>query len=215
MPAYFVKPFFFEPDEFVNLVSELISRKCYVYISSFGYIQNIIDILDLFFESYDQKSPFTENNVLALTDINQDILRRQKKQNFLKQIADSHQGERILFFDDDPANLVVQSNPLVFGVKLGGHKTKDHNSFNKMGFHNSILEEIEKYTTHILRLKRDLNQVDKENILDIVMKPPQPPPRRRNMITGGGGKTKKTRIGKKQKTHKKQNDGKKQKTYKK
>jgi hypothetical protein len=167
-----VQKLFFNPEFFVNLTSYLISNGCSVYIASFGFIDNIIEILNMLYSSYGKTSPFisTEeySNVYGLKDDSRAEKSKwsSRKIGFLSDIKEKHQGENILFFDDDQANIMAQFDKSdIYGIKLGGYKSKSIlNSNGEMGFHSGVLDKIVMYVNN-LSPQEPLN---KEILMDIV-----------------------------------------------
>ena len=143
-----VKSLFFEPDFFVNLVSYLTSKGCSVYVASFGFVDNIVQILDALFISYGKTSPFIKNeNVLGLNkeayQSNNQVIERQarslwttKKLGLLDKIINDNPDLGILFFDDNHGNIDANNQKeLVYGIKLDGD----------IGFHSGVLNKVSEY----------------------------------------------------------------------
>lgn len=143
-----VKSLFFDPDFFVNLVSYLTSKGCSVYVASFGFVDNIVQILDALFISYGKTSPFIKNeNVLGLNkeayQSNNQVIKRQaqslwatKKLDLLDKIINDNTGLRVLFFDDNHGNIDANNQKeLVYGIKLDGD----------IGFNSGVLNKVSEY----------------------------------------------------------------------
>lgn len=165
-----VQNLFFNPEEFVQLTSYLVSNGCSVYIASFGFINNIIEILNMLYSSYGQPSPFSRRygNVYGLEDDSpaEKSKWRTKKIGFLNDIKEKHHGQNILFFDDDQANVIAQFDKSnIYGIKLGGYKSKQpENSEGERGFHIGVLGKILMYLNTLSKS----DTLDKRILMDIV-----------------------------------------------
>lgn len=203
--------FFFDPTGLVNLITYLLHFNWNLFIASFGYKQNIIAIFEILYRIYGVQSPFNENNVYAFPGpvdrpTESQMLAQMKTDLLGDIIRQLGEHANILFFDDDNKNVGACQNqyPNVFGVKLGGRRMGGTNDDGMNGFHNMILNKIYQNTQHLTTDNKQ--RFNKDKISNIVFA---------RLQQAGGGKTKKTKMGKKQKTHKKQNGGKSKNTHKK
>jgi hypothetical protein len=124
--TFTIKDFFYEPDNFVDLVNYLVSNGKKVGIISFGYPDKILELLNLLFG---ENCPFNNTNIYGVDrNIKQSDaiqIRKKKKVNFMSEfMGKTLVPERILFFDDDYRNTFALSNLGYKAISLIGNKSR-------------------------------------------------------------------------------------------